>query len=468
MKTLIVAVIVWLSAAGLVSGQDWRSDAENRFDYNCTLVNALAQEAGAEGLMRTEAGDQQSLAEFLDYYFPGCEQQENPRLTELIASDEEEWIVALYDRVSHEWGEPECSILIDDYYDSGFTVLIGGHALDGLAVDVYFPDDNQAETMDRVIKDVMPSGTPIRIERIEGDDFPLGQYVFEVHVDYSTYRFLWTRRDRAMNTVSLSCLGREALSETGRRRGEIKSEDRHRLEDGEAHDWGEPACSILMGGNFDDGFNVIIAGHGQDGMMVDVFIPGAGQALPMDHVLYDVRNDFHIGATESLLPRRTEWKWGDFPLGEYEFDVHIDGETFPFKWQRDDPAFNTLNLVCLGREPGSDAQRQLKDTEQFLIADTGCTVGNYAWGDDFSLGVFAEDQEGVDLDIVFPGESEARATGQVERGELEDGTPYRVKWIRDGDFRKGVHTLLITIGERQFTYEWDRQRREFKSAYVSC
>ena len=90
------------------------------------------------------------------------------------------------------------------------------------------------------------------------------------------------------------------------------------------------------------------------------------QALKMDQTLYDVRNEFHIGATETFLPQRTEWKWGDFPLGEYEFDVHIDGEIFPFKWQRGDSLFNTLNLVCLDREIGSDVQRQLKDSEKFL------------------------------------------------------------------------------------------------------
>lgn len=468
MKQLIAAVIVCLAASGLVTGQDWRSDADNEFEYNCELVNTLAQAAGAEGLMRTEAGDQQSLAEFLAYVFPGCERQGSPRLAELIESEAEEWIVALYDRVSHEWGEPECSILIDDFYDTGFTVLIGGHALDGVAVDVYFPDDKQAETMDRVINDVMESGTPIRIERIEGDEFPLGVYVFEVHIDYATYPFMWERSDRAMNTVSLSCLGRDALSDAAQRRGEIKREDRHTLLDGEAQQWGEPECSIMVSDDFDGEFNVIIEGHGQDGLAVDVFVPGAGQALKMDQILYDVRKEFHIGVTEGPLPHRAEWKWGDFPLGEYEFDVHIDDEVFRFKWQRGDPSFNTLNLVCLGRAAGNDAQRRLKDAEKFLISDTGCTVGNYAWGDDFSLAIFTEDQDGVDLDIVFPGESEAKATGQVDRGELEDGTPYRVKWIDGASYSKGVYRLLITIGERDFTYEWDRQRRDFMSAFVSC
>ena len=124
--------------------------------------------------------------------------------------------MALYDRVEHRWGEPECSILIDDYYDSGFTVLYGGHAPDGVSVDVYFPDSNLPASMDRVVNDATESGTPVRIERMYGDEFPLGLYAFDVHIDYETYHFMWARTKNSMNTFSLSCLDRELLTVTGR------------------------------------------------------------------------------------------------------------------------------------------------------------------------------------------------------------------------------------------------------------
>ena len=68
----------------------------------------------------------------------------------------------LYDEVQHAWGEPECSILIDDFYDEDFTFLSGGRALDGIAVDVYMPGENQPVVMDDTLTSVTASGLPIR------------------------------------------------------------------------------------------------------------------------------------------------------------------------------------------------------------------------------------------------------------------------------------------------------------------
>ena len=477
MNKLLAALTILFLIASAVAAQDWRKDPASANSYNCDLVDALAEQHGSENILKSDSGDVTALSDFLFSLFPECprwgdvaldDDISNSHIAELVASEAMETIVALYDLVSHEWGEPECSILIDDFYDSGFTVLYGGHAPDGVSIDVYFPDSQQPETMDRVVNDVTASGAPVRIERLYGDEFPLGLYAFDVHVDYETYHFMWNRSKQSMNTVSLSCLDRDLLTSTAPRRDDITSADRVLLEDGEPYEWGEPECSILVRANFEGEFNVIIAGHGQDGLAVDVFVPGAGHALKMDQTYYDVRAVQEIGAAEGYAPFRTEWKWGDFPPGVYEIDVHIDGEVFPFKWQRGDLAFNTIDLLCLDRDIGSDAQRVLQDSEKFLIADTGCTVGNYAWGDEFSAAVFAADQDGVNLEIVFPGESDPRAIGRVDRGELEDGTPYRVKWIAGGGYSKGVHKLLITIGEREFTFEWDRRRREYKSVFVSC
>ncbi len=360
MKKLIAAAIICLAALGAVSAQDWRSDEDGGKQFNCELVNALKAKAGAESLIRTEAGEQQSLAGFLDYLFPPCARQDSLRLAELIDSEEEEWVVVLYDKVSHEWGEPECSILIDDFYDEHFTFIIGGHRLDGLALDVYLPGEDEPVDMDHVVED-MVRGVPVRYEVLGGNQFPLGQYVFDVHVDDETFHFVWERTDNSMNTVSLSCLGREedgeadsaavaadaeAPDDLAREEAAASEQadaaavaDDDTLKDNEKTYIPETPCLIWTEA-WDVDLNILIIGQNQEDIMVEIYFPG--EDLPQN---LDGRslNEFDDGT-----PYRVEWIEGSvFPLGLFNIDVTIEGQRYPYQWQREDQSVNTFGVECI-------------------------------------------------------------------------------------------------------------------------
>ena len=65
MNRLAVVAVALLAVVGAVSAQDWRRDDENDIQYNCELVNALKEAAGAEGLMRTEAASSRAWLDSL-------------------------------------------------------------------------------------------------------------------------------------------------------------------------------------------------------------------------------------------------------------------------------------------------------------------------------------------------------------------------------------------------------------------
>lgn len=488
MKKLIAVAMICVAALGVVSAQEWQYDEENDLNYNCELISTLKDEAGAESLIRTEEGEQQSLAGFLDYVFPVCTRSDSLRLAELIDSEEEEWIVVLYDKVSHEWGEPECSILIDDFYDEHFTFIFSGHRLDGLALDVYLPGDDEAVNMDHVVED-MVRGVPVRYEVLGGDEFPLGQYVFDVHVDDDIYHFLWDRTDKAMNTLSLSCLGRQEEGEGGSERRDGDGDDSAtvvadaetsaptasesagidyeseiiELVDSAGHQLEEEGCLVTLDSNYEENFNVTVIGRDQNGLSVDVYLPDEREPLVMDG-----SNDFEaeIGVT---FPARIEWAAGDsFPLGVYRFDVHIEDRTFQFQWEREDEAFRSFVLACFGKGSFIPELKVLGDDENKFIPDTECVIWTEAWDEDFNILIVGEKQDEMTVEITFPGEEEPEDMDGHSSNNLESGTPYRVEWIEGSVFPLGLFNIDVTIDGQLYKYQWQREDQEVNTFGVEC
>ncbi len=487
MNRLMAVLAVLLTIVCAVSAQDWRSDDDNDMQFNCEVVSALKDKAGAKSLIRTEEGEQQSLAGFLDYIFPACTRQDSLRLAELIDSEEEEWVVVLYDKVSHEWGEPECSILIDDFYDEHFTFIIGGYRLDGLALDVYLPGELEAVEMDHVVEDIVRE-VPVRYEILGGDQFPLGKYVFDVHVDDDIYHFLWNRTDNAMNTVSLSCLGRQEEGEGGERRdgdgddsamvvsdaetsapsasesaGIDNESEIIELVDSAPHQLEEEGCLITLDSNYEENFNVTVIGRDQDGLSVDVYLPDEREPLVMDG-----SHDFEteIGAT---FPARIEWAEGDsFPLGVYRFDVHIENNTFHFQWEREDEAFRSFTLACFGAGSFIPELKVLGDDENTYIPDTDCLIWTEAWDVDFNILIVGENQDEMTVEITFPGEEEPEDMDGVSSNNLENGTPYRVEWIEGSVFPLGLFNIDVTIEGQLYQYQWQREDQEVNTFGVEC
>ena len=342
-------MMILLAAIGSVSAQDWRIDEENGLRYNCELVNALIADFGEEMMIRTESGAQQGLADFLNYLFPLCAEQESERLTELIESDEEKFVVVLYDEVQHAWGEPECSILIDDFYDEDFTFLSGGRALDGITVDVYLPGENQPVVMDDTLTSVTASGLPIRRQWLRGDDFPLGEYVFDVHIEGETFHFLWDRTDNAMNTFSLVCHPHEEEADSGEEGSEMAPEDAAAedaaiaaddpLQDEEEAHIPGTTCLVWTEA-WDVDLNILIIGQNQEDITVDLYFPGESEPQRLDgHSL----KEFDDGT-----PYRIEWIEGEsFPLGLFHIDVTIEGQLYQYQWEREDQDVNTFGVECI-------------------------------------------------------------------------------------------------------------------------
>lgn len=358
MKWLVVVLVFLLAIIGSLSAQDWVMDEENGLRYNCELVNALVADFGEEKLIRTGSGAQQGLADFFNYLFPLCVEQERDRLTEMIESDDERVIVVLYDKVKHAWGEPECSILIDDFYDDDFTFLSGGRALEGILLDVYLPGENEPVVMDDTLTSVTAGGLPIRRQWLRGDDFPLGEYVFDVYIEGETFHFLWDRQDNAMNTFSLVCHPHEEEADSGEDGDEtaaaiadasedpaaddLSAAEVELLEDDEKHYIAGTNCLVWTEA-WDVDLNILIIGDNQEDITVDLYYPGESELQRMDgHNL----NEFDDGT-----PYRIEWIEGErFPLGLYNIDVTIEGQLYQYQWQREDESINTFGVECITME----------------------------------------------------------------------------------------------------------------------
>ena len=355
MKKLIAVALVCLAAIGAVAAQDWRTDEENGLRYNCELVGALVADFGDEALIRTASGAKQGLADFLNYLFPLCVEQDRGRLSEMIESDEESIVVVLYDEVKHAWGEPECSILIDDFYDDDFTFLSGGRALDGIAVDVYLPGENQPVVMDDTLTSVTASGLPIRRQWLMGDDFPLGEYVFDVYIEGELFHFVWDRRDNAMNTFSLVCHPHEDEADAGEADGEMAATAAEASDVAAAEDAAVavdeplqdeekariPGTDCLVWTEaWDVDLNILIIGQNQEDISVDLYFPGDSEPQKLDgHNL----NEFDDGT-----PYRIEWIESEsLPLGLYHIEVMIEGQLYQYQWQREDASVNTFGVQCI-------------------------------------------------------------------------------------------------------------------------
>ncbi len=484
MKKLIAVAMICMLAVYAAAAQDWQSDGANENQYNCALINALIDGYGEQDLIEDDAGEHQSVAEFLRALFPACESEPSGRLAELVEAEDPALIRVLVEGAALEWGEPRCSILIDDFYDERFTFLLGGIALDRIALDVYLPGESQAVEMDTVISDVTQSGKPIRLEQLAGDEFPLGDYVFDVRIDGELFHFVWMRNDQAMNTFSLVCQEEEPAEAdaedddapeaevAGSVDAEESADDRAQAEsaadaislaDGDTHSLANLSCVVAISDDHEDDFNVSLVGNNIDQLSVDVYLPDESKPLRMDES-HEYKQD--IG-TE--VPARVEWATGDdFPLGLYRFDVRIGDDSYRFQWERADASYRTIVLACFGDESPIPTQSVLGDDDRTFIADAGCLVWTEAWDEDFNIIITGENQDGMTVEVTFPGEDQPAEMDSEYSGSLDDGTPYRVEWITGSEFPLGAIEIDVRIDEQLYEYQWEREDQSINSFGIEC
>ena len=97
MIRLLCAIVLSLTAVPGLLAQDWRDVDNNGIAYNCELVDALTEEYGDENIMRSDIDGLTSVSQLLDNLFFDC-------LDDPPTEDEMEYVLVLYDKVSHEWG----------------------------------------------------------------------------------------------------------------------------------------------------------------------------------------------------------------------------------------------------------------------------------------------------------------------------------------------------------------------------
>ena len=238
------------------------------------------------------------------------------------------------------------------------------------------------------------------------------------------------------------------------------------LENDKIHALDEEGCVVAVDTRFEEDFNLSITGHGQDGLVVEIFPPGESDALVMDD-----SEEYTVEIGEEL-PVRIEWATGDdFPLGVYTFVVTIDDNSYRFEWDRQDPAYRTFVLTCYRPDRAEDGESDpglLEDNDTRVIADSECFIKTEAWDEDFNVVIIGEPQDGISVSVYFPGEIRAEAMDDVFRDEFDDGTPYRVEWIEGRFFPLGLYNIEVTIEDEVYAYKWQREGSEINTIEVEC
>ena len=488
MRNASLGLLVLIMLAAPALAQDWRKDPASVNSYNCDLVETLADEYGSESILQSDTGDVTALSEFLFSLFAECPRwQDDPaaasdaadsHIKDLIESKGVESILVLVEGAMLEWGDPACSITVSDFYVNDFTVRVRGYGLEGIQVDVYLPGANQPVEMDVVQSGVTPTGLPIREERLEGDELPLGDYLLEVRIDGEKSHFVWRRADQAMNTVSLLCPDRSpAVIVDALDAADPDIQVTATLNDHSVYSIADDFCTITVSDNYDEDLNVLQIGSAIDSTSVKVYLPGENLAIAMPHSQTD-----EIEAYGEKIPIVVSWAERDrFPLGRYSFDVGVLDETYRFEWERADNAVNTITVVCSElepdiepdvapeTEPAADVTARLTDGEFLDLEDAGCFIATSNLDSPFfGFAVAGSDHEQIELSVFYPGAASPMRMSNYDTLIGEDGIPYRVEWVDEDAYPLGVYTIAVTTPDGEYRFEWDRQDDDYRTIFFSC
>ncbi len=358
--------------------------------------------------------------------------------------------------------------------------------MDGLSLDVYLPGESEAVEMHYVETHVLESGTPVRRELLVGDSFPLGNYFFHVHVDDEAYKFMWGRSNDSMNVLSLSCLGRqeddgdgaeastvssEALTpvdstaeestERAATESHVETDDVFFLESDQGHAIFEEKCVSALESNAEKTINLSIAAVGRGELAIGVFLPGETESFRLDD---SSEHSLSLGESASVQSELSDSV--EFPSGRYLFHAHINENTYQFQWQREDQDGQTFGLTYFHSVVVDDDP--LKDEENIYIPGTPCLVWTEARDVDFNIIVIGENQDGISVDLYFPGLSRPAEMESFSNGEFEDGTPYRVEWISGDRLPLGPFNIDVTIDGEHYPYQWEREDYGVNAFGVEC
>ena len=350
--TLIAPVAVW--------AQDWQYDEASGAKFDCALVDELLSEHGEKIFLQFDDGSTETFAWFAATVFGACSLIDNaendvePASVELqsgaeadmgapaanMSGSETAITAVLNDRELYSIADDECTVIVSDHYDADLNVLLIGEMQDSMSVDVYLPGESEPIAMPHVFDDevsVVGLSAPTRVEWVERDSFPLGVYTFDVRYFDEFYRFKWTREDKAVNTVVLTCI----IDFPEMR--ELDAAVVARLADGEFYEISEARCFITTSNLESDLFSFVVSGEGYDSIDLEVTFPGMPSPIEMEQV------ENLIG--EEGIPFRIEWLSADaYPSGVYTISATIDEKDHVFEWDRQDDGYRTIFFSCLPPE----------------------------------------------------------------------------------------------------------------------
>lgn len=116
----------------------------------------------------------------------------------------EDVLARLTDGDSYYFEEAGCALWIDAF-EADMNIVVAGPDPEAIALDLYFPRENQPRAPDDALRDEFENGTKYRGEWISGDDFPLGAYNIVLHAGGNSYRVTWERLDPDYNLIFVRC-----------------------------------------------------------------------------------------------------------------------------------------------------------------------------------------------------------------------------------------------------------------------
>ena len=215
MRWYILVFLVGLVAIASVTAQDWQYDEDNEVYQNCALIDVLKEAYGDETIMKFADGDQMTVAFFLDRVFALCAEWNRGDASDTFDDRPAEPETALEvsavleDREVYSIDAADCSVMAQDRFEEDLNVSLAGAIQEDISVAVYLPGSSQALDMPNVNTyeaEILGVKVPTRVEWAVGRNFPLGRYTFDVQIEEDSYRFQWLRRNRAVNTIVITCV----------------------------------------------------------------------------------------------------------------------------------------------------------------------------------------------------------------------------------------------------------------------
>ena len=331
-RLLCILGLALLAACGAAPQEEAASEESEPVDM-CELLALYELAQYSDDIDDEARGNYKLLATTMKPLFSECQEVASSDASAALPEVELPVTTLLANDEWYELDELGCRATVSAHGELLFWVFVEGESLEGLAVDMYFPGESQPVEMDQiVVATSTDTGIPIKVSRKLGRIFPLGLYIFDVHVDEKTMRLQWNRESKVHRAFLLECPGRTPRA----------ADMPMVVHEGAMHLFADDECTMLLG-TVGENFNVQVSGDYVEGASIDVILPGETVPISFDGEDEDLAN--------GKSPYRHQWLEGeDFPTGAYDIVVTVDGGEYAFVWERTGSDYDNVKVACLDRE----------------------------------------------------------------------------------------------------------------------